>query len=1162
MQKVVNLRLHAQQIVKNQTKKRRSAVNTRLCQSFNLLLSIGIMLFSLQSARAQEAKRISISIKEASIKSALTEVQKLSGVKFSYGQDISKYADIKVTYDGKDKSVDEVVAQILKPTNLHAVKMDGYLVIEEKPAPQTTRSPNGQAGQEQQGTGSLKGRIVEFETSNPLPGATVRILGTQIAAQSDENGYYTLSGIPAGNRTLEASFIGYGTETVSTNVRSGQASTYDVKLQGSNTLEEVVISGIGKTRAPVAHTSDRQLIAEIKQMKVIASGISSEQISKSADRNAADAVAKVSGVSIRDNKFVVVRGMNERYNLTYLNNDLAPSTEIYSRAFALDLLPTRIIDRILVFKSPSADLLGDMTGGAVKIYTKDAVTVRHFDIDVQLGVRESTTFNKNFLSYQGGKLDFLGFDDGTRKLPSTVPGYGDLTKAHVSQATYANSFSNKFEYGKVMALPDIQVTANYYDVFKLGSKNLSMLSSLSYKKESNRWETERVQGLQYASQGFLYLNRISHDNVNNANAQLSLLQNFTFKLSDNHRLRFKNFLLQQGQDQTIVKESRGPFVPGNDGEWKYETSIKSEQKNIVLSYAQRFLYSGNLSGEHRFGANKHSVNWSGGYVFTRQAVPDQRVMRFDNSSPSGGTNDDELFSEYRWTALKREQFAEGGSLNNVELGKISRSWTQNTEQVGNFALDYETSIRPWASLKAGTYHQFKQRNLFRRVYTLNEGDLNDSGYPDNWVIGSNGNFMDYNLVYYREQDLGNVWSEKYLRDDGSALKVYDRTSGSDSYKAYERLNTGYALVNIKPLGEMADINAGIRIEHDIQRIASAENLSQAGKPNIPIYVDNNTTDWLPSVNISLRPTQQWVFRLAYGKTLNRTEFREAASFSEMDYVNNQSIIGNPNLKASKATNYDARLEWYSQSEKGNDMLSVGAFYKDITNPIERTVSRDFAVNIPNPTISWLNAKQATIQGLEIELRKQLDFIPGRFFRDLSVVANYTRLHSVVDSIPNGRNYDSSTDQVTLIYQKRTLQGQAPYILNAGLYYDNAGSGTKISVIMNAIGERIYAASTGRKGEEIGGQYSERGYLGSLLELPRKQWDIAVTQRIGKGLQMKLAVQNVLDDEIRIAEDSNFTFKYEPLKYQAGQEPYPYSGDPIDNHYKPGRYFSLGINYSF
>ena len=130
MQKVVNLRLHAQQIVKNQTKKRRSAVNTRLCQSFNLLLSIGIMLFSLQSARAQEAKRISISIKEASIKSALTEVQKLSGVKFSYGQDISKYADIKVTYDGKDKSVDEVVAQILKPTNLHAVKMDGYLVIE------------------------------------------------------------------------------------------------------------------------------------------------------------------------------------------------------------------------------------------------------------------------------------------------------------------------------------------------------------------------------------------------------------------------------------------------------------------------------------------------------------------------------------------------------------------------------------------------------------------------------------------------------------------------------------------------------------------------------------------------------------------------------------------------------------------------------------------------------------------------------------------------------------------------------------------------------------------------------------------------------------------------------------------------------------------------
>ncbi|HBK33218.1 MAG TPA: TonB-dependent receptor [Porphyromonadaceae bacterium] len=1084
----------------------------------------------------------------------IDDISKLSKKQIAY--DISRVEDVRVAaYSAATQNTEEWLDRSLKNTPfIYRKKADGNYYLVQRPQ-QTDTSEKG----------SLKGRIVEAETSEPLIGATVKIQGTQFGTITDMDGYYRLTGVPEGRHTLEVTYLGYTNEKVDVRVRASQTETYNVVLSpDSKMLQEVIVSGVRRERGSVPHATVQQVVQEIKELQVVASGISSEQISKSADRNAADAVAKVAGVSIRDNKFVVVRGMNERYNLTYLNDNVAPSTEIYSRAFALNLLPTRIIDKILVYKSPSPDLLGDMTGGVVKVYTKDATAVKHFDLDIQLGVRESTTFNHNFLTYKGGKYDFLGFDDGTRALPKTVPGYGDFTKANISQKTYAESFGNILQYGKIKALPDIQMTANYYDAWNVFGKTLSMLSSFSYKKESKHWTTERRQGFTISAQNVQALNKMYNDNINEDNAQMSLLQNFTLRLNDNHRIRFNNFLLQQGQDQVTTRLSAGPFVnqPGSDGEWVYDSSIRKQEKNTIFSYTQRFLYSSNLSGSHSFAGGKQSLDWNGGYIFTRQEIPDQRIMRFDNIDVSGGTYP-VIFTDYNWTAIKRaEHYASGG--NNLELGKISRSWTRNTEQAGNLSMDYKAQPLKWLRIKMGTYHQLKRRVLFRRVYTLNEGDLNENGShamgDDNaWIIGGSGNYMNYNLVYYREQDLGSVWSDTYLRDDGSALKVFDRTSGSDSYKAYEQLNSGYVMLNMQPFGDILDISGGVRLEYDRQRIASAISGSSSGYVNVPVYVDNKTADWLPSVNISFKPTAKWVLRAAYGETVNRTEFRESASFREMDYLNNQTITGNSDLTASNASNYDARLEWYPYGEKKSDLLSVGAFYKEIINPIERTIDKDLGNSKVIPVISFSNAKKAQIKGLEAELRKDLDFISGMFFRNLSVIANYSYLHSEVET-PNGRYYNNETGENEFRYIKRALQGQAPHIFNAGIYYDNPGSGTKVAFIYNAVGERIYAASTGRTGSDSGGgNYDEAGYLGSQIELPSRQLDFSFSQRLATGWQLKFTVQNLLNAPVEIAEDSNFTYKYEKFEKDENNR---YSNDIITNSYKPGRFFSLSVNYSF
>jgi len=1056
-------------------------------------------------------------------------------------------------------TVEQTLNATLQTTGLSYKKTaeQSYL-IEKKTEQKPQRSSSGY---------TLKGRIVESETSEPIPGAAIRLSDKQYAV-SDMNGYYTFPKVPAGKLVLEVSYVGFKHEKTEINVKSGE-NTFDIKMSGSATLGEVQVSGVRHTRSSVPHTTEKLLVAEIKGLNVAASGISSEQINKSADRNAADVVRKIAGVSVKDDKFLVVRGMNERYNITYLNDNMAPSTEVDTRAFSLDLIPTRIIDKILVFKTPSPDLSADMTGGAVKIYTKDAVSVKHLDIQFSISARPNTAFNNNFITYQGGKLDFLGFDDGTRKLPSTVPGYGNLTKANISQADYVKSFSNTLYYKRQQALPDFQFTTNYYNVVKIGGKPLSILSSLSYKNENKLINED---GMESAFHNDARVHNLHESTKGQQTAQIALLQNFSFKLNDNNMFYFRNFLLQQGISGTAINQYQNNQTSIYTPSKSYYTSdngISTGDKTIVLSYEQRTLYSGNLSGKHSFKKGIHTLNWNVGYMASLQQIPDQRIIRLKY-------NDYTYFNllpgaqAQQWTAAVRpsdygtEDYKGGTS---VERGIISRTWTRSSESSSDGALDYTFKPLEGFSIKTGTYHQWKERVLFRRVYTVNEGDLDDNGFPysGSEMLGSKGGYMDLNRVFFKEQDLLNVWSNNYLRDDGSALKVYDRTSGSDAYTATQQNNSYYMVASLQPFHKIMEIYGGVRMEYNRQKVAGAVVQSVTGGVSTPVLVDKKEADWLPSVNVSVRPNKSIVLRAAYGATINRTEFREISPYSELNYMNNQYVTGNPSLLSCKVQNYDLRLEWYPGGENAGNMVSAGAFYKDMKNPIERIIYRDLYYNNP-ATISYQNATSAIVKGLEVELNQNLSFIPLPVIKDLSFNGNFSLIRSMV---PMSYKYSGS-----VIYYSRQLQGQSPYTANAGLFYENAGSGTKVGFIYNLIGPRIYAAAVGKSFDQanvgtVGIVAS--GDAGSRLELEREQLDFSLTQRISKGLQLKFSIQNLLNGAIRMAEDENFTYKYEkavlnvPANYTTNPGIIYYNkitGDPIVSEYKADRYFNLTLTYSF
>ena len=205
--------------------------------------------------------------------------------------------------------------------------------------------------------GTLTGKIIDKKTGEGAIGATVIVAGTTQAAPVDIDGTYTLP-LAAGTYTINVQSIGYKPLTLpGIVVREGQKTTLNGALEESaQALKEVVVTGQKQTGTEVA------MIQDLKKSEVVVSGMSSDQIVKTLDRDAAEVVKRIPGVTIQNNNFIVIRGLAERYNTVLLNDALTPSAEVDTRSFSFDMLPSSVIDRILIFKS------GRLTGTAGRVW--------------------------------------------------------------------------------------------------------------------------------------------------------------------------------------------------------------------------------------------------------------------------------------------------------------------------------------------------------------------------------------------------------------------------------------------------------------------------------------------------------------------------------------------------------------------------------------------------------------------------------------------------------------------------------------------------------------------------------------------------------------------------------------------------------------------------
>jgi outer membrane receptor for ferrienterochelin and colicin len=915
------------------------------------------------------------------------------------------------------------------------------------------------------GQGSIGGTVKDAVTGEPIIGANVLIQGTQLGSSTDLDGKFLINNVAAGNYVLQISFVTYKTHIVNdVTVDNGKRVSIDVQLsEDVSELSEVVVRG---TRTI---DNDFALLSSIRESKLVVSGISAEMITRSPDRDAAEVVKRIPGVTIMGGRYIVIRGASERYNVTMLHGAYAPSMEADRRSFAFDVIPSGQIDQLLIFKSPSPELPGDFAGGVVKITTKSIPDENSVTFGYSLGYRSGSTFGDFYQSKRDPLQDF-GFNGGINDLPEGFPTdlRGITNETSLRQA--ALSLSNNWVPEQINSFLDqsASLTANFR--FRIKNIEVGNITAVNWSNNRNRFDVRRKDFNQYDeindTPSLIY---DYSDDQNNQNSRTGILFNWAFKLNDNHTIEFKNLYNQINNSQYIFRSGQN-FEGNFYGQWGGFQEIF------------RGVYSGQLLGKHKLFDGRTNINWVANLGKSNRDIPDNRRYRRDLDQQSG--------TERTYVPVSAAQV--------YFLGRFYGDMTEDSYS-GSIGIDHTIEVTEnfLPVISAGVFYDKKDRSFIAR----------NLGYArDAFTWNSD-------LEYLPIEDL--FAPENIYPTTGDGLIIDEQTNGSDSYISSNELKAYYAGLSL-PFGKKVTFSGGVRVEDNLQI------LSTATKTGDDIDQEVAVNRVLPSANLSFNFTENMLIRATYGQTLNRPEFREIAPFSFYDFEFNWVYSGEPNLRTAKIQNYDLRWEWYPSK---TEMITFGGFYKDFTDAIE-------AVYVPGAGsqgakgFRYANATAAHVYGVELDIRKSLaGLTSSKFIDNLNLLFNTALSKSSVD---------------VGTQPERPLMGQSPYVVNAGVYYQNDESGLQVSLLYNVVGRRLFA---------VGG-YTDMGdaLYEDIYEMPRNVIDISLTKRFGERLQGKLTLADILNQKYMLIQDGNRDGIFDRKRDQIVQE----------NRF--GSLFTLGFTY--
>ncbi len=880
----------------------------------------------------------------------------------------------------------------------------------------------------------IKGMISDKATKETLVGATVLVQGTTIGAATDLDGNYIITNISPGTYNLVVSYISYKTQIIEKVKITAQTIT-EVNIlleENAMALEGVVISAARRTG------TDISMISSMKTANLVVSGISSQQIQRSQDRDASEVIRRVPGITIMDDRFVMVRGLNQRYNTVWLNNTATPSSEPDIRAFSFDAIPSSMIENILVYKSAAPELPADFSGAAIKIFTKNNPDNNLFSVSYANSWRTGSTF-QDFKTYRMSKLEWLGFDNGSRALPNNFPQHLNEIKDKTELQNIGRSLNDVWSPKTGIAIPDQRFQINIARRFLLGKVSAGFINSINYSLSNDIDNVFRADYQQYdtvsdVSDTNYYFNDVRYRTT----SKIGVLSNWLFVFGKNQKIEFRNLYNHIGYSQVLDRNGRDNYGG---------ITLRA----LELGFNSRNTYSGQLAGEHSFNEKNTTFNWVLGYSYADRNQPDLKRITMALVEDT----DNQYYGQYgvNFSFAATPEFS--GRVYQALNEKIYIG-SMNFNQILNFG-----SFKP--EFKTGVYLELKNRQF----------DARNIGYAI-----SNFSKFDWSLPY---KPIAEIFADSNINST-NGIKIDESTNKSDSYSASNNLIAAYLALRL-PVSKQFEVYGGVRMEKNAQSIQSFSSDNGSDEVN----VNNDELKFFPSVNVNYNFNKKSLLRASYGLTINRPEFREIAPFAFFDFELKKLIRGNPELSNASISNYDLRYEYYPSP---SEAIVAGVFYKDFKKPIEvieinSGSGKDF---------TFQNALGAINYGVEFEVRKSLQSLGQKtnflkYFQNFMLVANASFINS---------NIKVDTSLFYSAEAERPMQGQSPYIVNLGLYYQSEKNGLMISVLYNVIGKRILVVGLDTP---------------DVYEMPRNVIDLTITKSLGKYLQLKAGIQDLFNTKV-------------------------------------------------
>ncbi len=888
-------------------------------------------------------------------------------------------------------------------------------------------------------TGQVNGKVFRLmdNVEEPLymPIARITENGLQKIGQTDFDGTYSIQ-LPVGENKLvfRNSAMAMKTDTVLFNVKGGETITHNHQMIEDGQLEIVTVIA---SATITDGGSEKKVVEDVKNDDKVTSQLSGSMIAKKGASDVGSAAKKITGLSTVGST-LYVRGLGDRYNVAYLNGLPIPSPHPDFRVVPLSVFPTDIVNSIQVSKVMSSELYGDFSGGAFNVTTKSFYNKPTLKITVGTGINTQTTFS-DFRTYNGGKFDYFGFDDGSRQIPEFVVNNSKPSAYAAVNNLYNNGIYNSVE-GKSTGFND-----------NFGTKLNQALPNTNFAITAGNFFPATKSNSR--SKGFGYLVLLSHDNsykyangsmkIINAQSEERLnydfdkytketattgLLNLYYRINPSNNISFNTLFVNNSSDE--VRETWGDH-------FDYARSIYSRR----LTYQQNYMAVNQIIGTHQLlpfvedsSLSRLTVDWRGSYSATGSQEPDRKqFVAFYDEDQKDNTehyainyidrNENHIFH----SKLKENEVA----------AKINARYVLKFGDVLNKKQD--TIAGELITLKVGADYKKKSR-IF---------DYKQFNYVLNALAGNIGDNLDiYNMDSYLNST---------MHDEGQ-FNISEVANFGSSYLAQLDVVSFYTDIKFK-LNKWQLI-PGIRYESGAQTVENRNQQSPSSYEKTILLSDA----FLPSLITRFDANQNNVFRFVASKTLTRPKFNEVAPFQYVLYFAGAKAQGNTQLQNGINYNADFRYEHYG---KPGELFSIGAFYKYLDNPIEQTMRATASGQL----MSFANANAANVAGAEIEYMRSLNFLvrdsarrDTSFLNDLNVGFNATYMYTsvMIDTTDPGAINTNSV---------RPLEGASPYLVNFDLSYqttkgEKGNRKTYLAALSyNVFGPRLFAVGSNGIGDQ-------------------------------------------------------------------------------------------------